>query len=123
MRQGKWTVHYRLKCCVIVNALIECKIAFSKVVRQSLKSFYRELVLVWHHRSSSSFLMVSFCLSTLQISFPLEESVSTIGSYCMSSSFPPLSLDLVPLLVAESDDEGSKKALKKVSIKLFIKSR
>ena len=74
------------------------------------------IVLVWHHRSSSSFLMVSFCLSTLQISFPLEESVSTIGSYCMSSSFPPLSLDLAPLLVAESDDEGSKKALKKTQL-------
>ena len=33
-------VRYHLKCCVIVNALIECKIAFFKVVRQSLKSFY-----------------------------------------------------------------------------------
>ena len=33
-------MRYHLKCCVIVNALIECKIAFSKVVRQSLKSFY-----------------------------------------------------------------------------------
>ena len=34
-------VRYHLKCCVIVNALIECKIAFFKVVRQSLKSFYK----------------------------------------------------------------------------------
>ena len=33
-------MRYHLKCCVIVNALIECKIAFFKVVRQSLKSFY-----------------------------------------------------------------------------------
>ena len=41
MRYGKWKVRYHLKCCVIVNALIECKIAFFKVVRQSLKSFYK----------------------------------------------------------------------------------
>ena len=33
-------VRYHLKCCVIVNALIECKIIFFKVVRQSLKVFY-----------------------------------------------------------------------------------
>ena len=36
-------MRYHLKCCVIVNALIECKIAFFKVVRQSLKSFYEKL--------------------------------------------------------------------------------
>ena len=40
MRYGKWKVRYHLKCCVIVNALIECKITFFKVVRQSLKVFY-----------------------------------------------------------------------------------
>ena len=67
--------------------------------------------------------LVSLCLSILQISLSLEESVSTIASSCMSSSVPPLSSDLAPLLVAESDDDGCKKALKKDSIKLFIKSR
>ena len=44
MRYGKWKVRYHLKCCVIVNALIECKITFFKVVRQSLKVFYKNRV-------------------------------------------------------------------------------
>ena len=46
MRYGKWKVRYHLKCCVIVNALIECKITFFKVVRQSLKVFYETSMLM-----------------------------------------------------------------------------
>ena len=54
MRYGKWKVRYHLKCCVIVNALIECKITFFKVVRQSLKVFYYNIYI--------EAVMQGFCL-------------------------------------------------------------
>ena len=52
----------------------------------------------------------------------LEESVSSIASICMSSSFPPLTFELAPLMVVESDEEGSKKALKKTQLN-FLSSQ
>ena len=45
--------------------------------------------------------------------------MSTIASI---SSFPPLSFELAPLMVVESDEEGSKKALKKTQLN-FLSSQ